>query len=290
MKEAAEFFVDYLMEDENGCLVTSPALSFEQGFRMPDGTRGRLCAGPAMDMQILRDLFSHCIEAAKILNCDELFRNKLSRMKSRLVPTTINPKTNRIREWRDDREPDSTETGQIAQLWGLYPADQITPWSTPELAEAAKRTLLHRKVGKLGSWISGTRLNYAARLGEAEMAYEFLYRHIRGHVASSLLSSFLNEDQFQIDGNMGLTAGIAEMLLQSHAGKLVLLPALPDNWPDGFVKGLRARGGFEVDIYWADGKLTKAVIHSKSGNPCTVRYKDKTTELNIKRGKSHTFR
>lgn len=286
IKEAAEFFLDYLIEDENGYLVTCPAISFEQGFLRPNGSHGRLCMGPTMDMQILRDLFSHCIEAGEILNIDKTFRQTMTSMRSRLVPTRINEKTGRIPEWSDDREPHSASTGQIAQLWGLNPGDQITPWATPALAAAAKKSLIYRDVPKLGSWISGTRLNFAARLGEAELAYETLYRHMRGHVASSLMS-FFTSDVFQIDGNMGVTAGVAEMILQSHSGLINLLSALPAAWPEGHVRGLRARGGFELDINWKHGKLTEAILRSRAGNSCRIHYSGKTIELDTDRDRTY---
>jgi len=287
LKEAAEFFVDYLVDDGDGNLVTCPAISFEQGFKAPDGSRGRLCMGPTMDMQILRDLFTHCIEASRLLDVDGLFRTKLTEMRARLLPTRINPKTGRICEWRDNREPDSYGSGQLAALWGLNPGDQITPWGTPELAAAARRSLEFRAL-RLGSWCSGTRINFWARLGDGEGALNILDGHLRGHVKPSLLSVF-NRSLFQIDGNLGATAGIAEMLLQSHAGQINLLPALPKAWPTGHVKGLRARGGLELDIAWREGKLTEATLRSSKGGPCTVRYSGKTRELTTQTGKVYSL-
>jgi len=284
LKEAAEFFVDYLIDDGDGNLVTCPAISFEQGFRAPDGSRGRLCMGPTMDMQILRDLFTHCIDASEILDVDEEFRTQLTEMRARLLPTRINPKTGRICEWRDDREPDSYGTGQIAALWGLNPGHQITPWGTPDLAAAARKSLEFRQV-KTGSWCSGTRINFWARLGDGEGTLDILHRHLRSNVKPSLLSDFFGR-YFEIDGNLGLTSGIAEMLLQSHAGQISLLPALPEAWPTGSVTGLRARGGFEVDIAWQDGKLTAAAIRSNKGEPFTVRYDGKVKQFNTQPGQS----
>lgn len=287
LKEAAEFFVDYLIDDGNGNLVTCPAISFEQTFKAPDGSSGRLCMGPTMDMQILRDLFTHCIEASKRLDVDEPLRNKLAGMRARLLPTRVNPKTGRICEWRDNREAHSYTTGQLAALWGLNPGDQITPWGTPELAAAAKKSLAFRRPN-LGSWCSGTRINFWARLGDGEGTLNILRRHMSGHVRASLLSVF-NGSLFQIDGNLGFTGGVAEMLLQSHAGQINLLPALPRAWPNGHVKGLRARGGIELDIAWKDGKLSKATLRSSKSGACMVRYNGNVRKLAAETGRAYTL-
>jgi len=259
MKEAAEFYMDFLVPDENGFLVTSPSISFEQRFVTPDGKKGAVCAGPTMDMQILRDLFSHCIKASEILGVDAEFRTKLTEVRGKLVPTRISPRTGEIMEWKE--ELDHGKTPQTAPLWGLYPGDEITPWATPELAAAAKKRLLEREP-MFGSWCSAFSINQAARLGDGPLAEQLLQQHMRKHVANSLLSIFSKPWGFQIDGNLGVTAGIAEMLLQSHGGMISLLPALPPSWSTGKVTGLHARGNFTVDLQWKDGKVTSYRIVS----------------------------
>ena len=268
MKECAEFYLGFLISDANGYLVTSPSASFEQPFQTPSGAKGMLCVGPTMDMQILRDFFTHCIDTTKLLGTDADFRAKLVETRSRLVPTRVSPLYGDIMEWRDDW--DHGKNYQTAPLWGLYPGDEITPWSTPELAVAARKRLLERPQ-VYGSWCSAFSLNHAARLGDGKLAEQMLSRHMSGHLAPSLLSIFSKRWGFQIDGNFGVTAAIAEMLLQSHGGEIRLLPALPPSWRNGKVTGLRARGGFTVDIQWADGKVVDYRITSPEGSPATVR-------------------
>ena len=280
MKESAEFYVDFLIPDENGYLVTSPSISFEQGFRTSDGKRGVVCAGPTMDMQILRDLFSHCIAAAEILGVDAEFRGKLAEVRAKLVPTQISPRTGEIQEWREDWEVGKTP--QAAPLWGLYPGDEITPWATPALAAAARKRLLRREP-MFGSWCSAFSLNQAARLGDGALAEQMLDQHMRGHLFPSLLSKFSDKYGFQIDGNLGVTAGIAEMLLQSHGGLINLLPALPPSWPTGNVTGLRARGNYSVDLAWKDGKVTSYRIASPEPRDVSVRVNGETKTIRSER-------
>ncbi len=288
MKEAAEFFLDFLIPDENGMLVTSPSISFEQGFSTPDGKYGCLCAGPTMDNQILRDFLTHCIRVSELLETDADFRAKLETTRARLAPTKVNPRDGQLMEWRDDWSVNNVNSGQLAPLWGLCPGEEITPWGTPELSTAAEKTLMSRKM-MMGSWCSATRLNYAARLGRPALAEDLLNRHLRGHLLPNLLSKFSDRWGFQIDGNLGVTAGIAELLLQSHGGAIRLLPALPPSWTSGTIRGLRARGGFEVDLTWQNSALTQARVRSLSGNPCRISYNGKSMESHIKSGETITF-
>ena len=282
MREAAEFFLDYLTVDRDGYLSTCPAISFEQNFRKPDGTVGRLTYGPTMDNQILRDLFTNCIRASAVLDTDHDFAQRLKLVRSKLRPTTIDPSTGHIMEWAFPAEQDRF-SGQTAALWGLSPGAQITPEDTPELAEAAARFLSHifdrmPHYQDAGSWVTGTQLNAWARLGRREEAYATMTRAVRERVFSNLMMHFYTQKYFEIDGNMGTTAGMAEMLIQSHRlgpdqqPILHLLPALPDEWENGSVSGLRARGGFVVSIAWQEGKVQNATIWSSVGTPLSLSY------------------
>lgn len=295
LMESAQFFLDYLVEDVNGYLVTGPSVSPENKYLLPDGTIGYLCMGPTMDNQILHALFTACIEAGSLLSKDEYFRERLHDTLRRLPPAQIGSK-GQLLEWMEEYPEPEPGHRHISHLFALHPGESIDVHTTPELAQAARVTLEQRLAHGGGGtgWSRAWIINFWARLGEGNLAYENMLALLRVSTSPNL---FDEHPPFQIDGNFGGTAGVAEMLLQSHLDELRLLPALPQKWREGRIQGLRARGGFTVDIDWEDGQLRTATITATRTRTCRirttlpiiVRWKGTQVDLNWKEGSLAEF-
>jgi len=273
MKEAALFWLDYLTEDENGYLVSSPSYSPEHGG---------ISRGASMDHQMAWDLLNNCIEACDVLGVDEEFKNEAKSVRVKICPPTIG-KWGQLQEWKEDVDDPENKHRHVSHLYALHPGKQITTETTPELAEATKVSLNARGDSGTG-WSLAWKVNFWARLKDGDRAYKLFRRLLQptgvqgtemlhgGGTYSNLLCA---HPPFQLDGNMGGCAGIAELLLQSHTGTIELLPALPSDWQTGSVKGLKARRNFEIDIKWKENQLEQATIKGDPGRKGKVKYAGK---------------
>jgi alpha-L-fucosidase 2 len=271
MKGAAEFFFSYLYEDENdGMWLCGPSVSPENNFVSSGGYPTPYTMRATMDRSILIYLFDACIKASERLGVDSEFCAHLKDYKEKLWPLKIGTH-GQLMEWFKDWKEAEPGHRHMSHLWALHPGNEITPKNTPDFAKAAKITLFRRlnSGGGHTGWSCAWIINFWARLWESEFALDYIYTILS---KSTLPNLFDNHPPFQIDGNFGSTAGISEMLLQSHSGFIHLLPALPKKWKNGEVKGLKARGNIEVSIVWNEGKLDHAIFKPLVSGHCSVYY------------------
>lgn len=306
LKEACRFYLDFLIEDAKGRLIICPTSSPENTYRLPNGEAGVLSAGCSMDSQILDKLFRSTREAAAILGLDEEFSKELESARLRLTSPTVGAH-GRLLEWPEDYDELEPQHRHCSHLFALHPGDQITPAGTPDLAAAARQTLERRGDDGTG-WSIAWKINFQARLGNGEHALRLLRNLLElvetnstdYHHGGSYPNLFCAHPPFQIDGNFGGCAAIAEMLLQSHETRedietgqnlqvIHLLPALPVAWPSGEFRGFRARGGIEVDLSWRESRMEKCILRSARPAACYLRFSDRLEKILLIAGKPLQF-
>ncbi|MBK7642600.1 MAG: glycoside hydrolase N-terminal domain-containing protein [Planctomycetes bacterium] len=295
MRESAQFYRAILIEErKHHWLVTAPSNSPEHGFVMADGRVAHTCMGPTIDQELVRELFGDVIEASRILDVDADFRADLEDARARLAPVQVGA-TGDVQEWLEDYADSEPHHRHVSHLYALYPGEEIA--DDPRLREAARKTLELRGDDGTG-WSLAWKIAFWARLGDGEHALELWKRLMRPVVEHGIVMGhggtypnlFCAHPPFQIDGNFGACAGIAEMLVQSHGGVVRLLPALPKEWSEGSVRGLRARGGFEVDLEWSGGRLSQARVRASVAGPLALEIDGRRIERAMKRGEVFSFR
>ncbi|MFY9150787.1 MAG: glycoside hydrolase family 95 protein [Prolixibacteraceae bacterium] len=295
MKGAALFCLEWLVEDKNGKLITSPSTSPENTYKTPEGYVGATLYGGTADLAMIRECFLQTIQASKILNIDVDFRNKLETALGKLYPYQIGKKGN-LQEWYYDWEDQEPQHRHQSHLFGLFPGNHISPLVTPELADACRKTL-EIKGDETTGWSKGWRINLWARLLDGNHAYKMIRELLKYVEPDGVQTNYARgggtypnlfdaHPPFQIDGNFGGAAAFSEMLVQSTENEIRLLPALPDAWAEGKVKGICARGGFVVSMSWSSKKVNKLSVYAKNGGKTTLFYGDGNKEIALKKGQT----
>lgn len=288
MQEVAKFYSDWIIEDpRDGTLISAPSTSPENRYYDENGKQVATCLGSAMDQQIIYEVFDNYLKACDILQIDNDFVDKVKKQIGQLRPGFVLDSVGRILEW--DRAYEEPEPGHrhMSHLYGFHPGNMVSKEKNPDLFKAVRKTLEYRlKNGGAGTgWSRAWLINFSARLLDGEMAHDHIQELLKKSISNNL---FDLHPPFQIDGNFGYTAGVAEMLLQSHEENIIrILPALPKLWKKGHIKGLKARGGLTIDIFWSDNQLDQVIIKSKFNSDFNLMYGDKLVSIKMHSGETY---